>query len=719
MRIPREFIRTLVERADVADIVGERVQLKRRGNNWFGLCPFHTEKTPSFSVNPERGFYHCFGCGAHGTALDFIVKTECAGDFIAGVETLAKRMGMDIPREKGAGGGGSEKAAADMAGLLQAALGRWRRLLSETPQAREYLKGRGMTGETAARFSLGFAADDWRGLEGFLPDYNSDLVVRAGLVRVREKEGRRYDYFRGRVMFPIFTSPTRLVGFGGRALGDEEPKYLNSPESPLFAKGRTLFGLPQASDFARRRNRLIVCEGYMDAVMLSQAGFGESVATMGTAATAPQMEKAARAADNVIFAFDGDNAGRAAAWRALEGILPALRDGKGVSFLFLPAGEDPDSFIQKKGAGAFESLLGNAKSLGDYAVERLLENTGAETDEGRRSAAARGAAALLAKVHGERAPFLRDILQKTFAKRIGLDPGLLTRQAAARADSERTRTAQRIGANRRGGFRMRTGAMLTLLCCLYARPELGLTLDESPPLPGVEGEAEAVEVVLSRLRFRGADSEGEEREGSEMNVAQWLEEKGFSGVAQQVILESRRFVIGEANPEGDFYEALRALKRRHLERIRAGMNVWLEPIKGNTDANTNEGDTVLHHVAATNTPEALERAKLLIEGGAEVNAKNEDGATPLHSAALRNAPILAQLLIEHGADVNMKSKSGATPLHSTVFMNSLETAKLLIERGAEVNAKDNDGRTPMDFAISYKNDEMQSLLKRHGGCCER
>ena len=609
MRIPREFIRTLVERADVADIVGERVQLKRRGNNWFGLCPFHTEKTPSFSVNPERGFYHCFGCGAHGTALDFIVKTECAGDFIAGVETLAKRMGMDIPREKGAGGGGSEKAAADMAGLLQAALGRWRRLLSETPQAREYLKGRGMTGETAARFSLGFAADDWHGLEGFLPDYNSDLVVRAGLVR--EKEGRRYDYFRGRVMFPIFTSPTRLAGFGGRALGDEEPKYLNSPESPLFAKGRTLFGLPQASDFARRRNRLIVCEGYMDAVMLSQAGFGESVATMGTAATAPQMEKAARAADNVIFAFDGDDAGRAAAWRALEGILPALRDGKGVSFLFLPAGEDPDSFIQKKGAGAFESLLGNAKSLGDYAVERLLENTGAETDEGRRSAAARGAAALLAKVHGERAPFLRDILQKTFAKRIGLDPGLLTRQAAARADSERERARppEKMDARRRGSFRMRPESpLLLLLCCLHARPELGLDLEESPPLLGSAGEAEATALVLSRLRFRGGDSEeeeGEEQEGGGINVAQWLEEEGFSGVARQV-RESRRFVewkverpeegeeknpakeeerenVSQANPEGDFHQVLRSLERLRLKRTGAGKNEWLEKIRGETE----------------------------------------------------------------------------------------------------------------------------------------
>ena len=434
MKIPREFLRTLSERANIVEVVGARVDLKRRGADWFGLCPFHTEKTPSFSVNPAEGFYHCFGCQAHGSALDFILKTECGGDFLAAVETLAARVGLEVPREKG-DGGAATRAAKEMEGLLQSALGRWRRLLSETPLAQEYLKQRGMTGETAAWFSLGYSANVWRGLEGFLPDYNGDLAVRAGLVR--EKEGRRYDYFRGRVMFPIFTSPTRLAGFGGRALGDGEPKYLNSPESPLFDKGRVLFGLPQAADAARRRNRLIVCEGYMDAVMLSQAGFRESVATMGTAATAAQMEKAARAADNIIFAFDGDDAGRAAAWRALEGILPALRDGKSVSFLFLPGGEDPDSFIQKRGAAAFEDLTKQAKSLGAYAPERLLEISQGDTDEGRRSGAARQAALLLSMVNGERAPFLRDILRKTFAQRIGVNPALLNREAAAQARRER------------------------------------------------------------------------------------------------------------------------------------------------------------------------------------------------------------------------------------------------------------------------------------------
>ena len=441
-----------------------------------------------------------------------------------------------------------------------------------------------MTGETAARFSLGFATDDWRGLEGFLPDYNGAAVVRAGLVR--EKEGRRYDYFRGRVMFPIFTSPTRLAGFGGRTLGDDEPKYLNSPESPLFAKGRTLFGLPQAADFARRRNRLIVCEGYMDAVMLSQAGFGESVATMGTAATAMQMEKAARAADNVVFAFDGDDAGKAAAWRALEGILAALRDGKSVSFLFLPSGEDPDSFIQKRGAGAFETLLGGAKSLGEYAAERLLENAGAETDEGRRSAAARGAAALLARVRGERAPFLRDILRRTFAERIGLDEGLLTREAKRSAEGGGVGVAReaRMDARRRGGFRMRPeGLLFSVLCCLHARPELGLGLEESPPLLGSAGEAEAVESALSRLRFRASGGEGEEDaergegEGG-MDIAGWLEEDGFLGVARQV-RESRRYADGGADPEEDFHHALKSLERRHTEKTGAGKSAWLEKIR--------------------------------------------------------------------------------------------------------------------------------------------
>ena len=441
-----------------------------------------------------------------------------------------------------------------------------------------------MTGETAARFSLGFAADEWRGLEGFLPDYNGAAVVRAGLVR--EKEGRRYDYFRGRVMFPIFTSPTRLAGFGGRTLGDDEPKYLNSPESPLFAKGRTLFGLPQAADFARRRNRLIVCEGYMDAVMLSQAGFGESVATMGTAATAMQMEKAARAADNVVFAFDGDDAGKAAAWRALEGILAALRDGKSVSFLFLPSGEDPDSFIQKRGAGAFETLLGGAKSLGEYAAERLLENAGAETDEGRRSAAARGAAALLARVRGERAPFLRDILRRTFAERIGLDEGLLTREArrSAEGGGVGVARAERMDARRRGGFRMRPeGLLFSVLCCLHARPELGLGLEKSPPLLGSAGEAEAVESALSRLRFRASGGEGEEDaergegEGG-MDIAGWLEEDGFLGVARQV-RESRRYADGGADPEEDFHHALKSLERRHTEKTGAGKSAWLEKIR--------------------------------------------------------------------------------------------------------------------------------------------
>ena len=571
MRIPREFIRNLVDRADVAEVVGERVQLRRRGNNFFGLCPFHTEKTPSFSVNPERGFYHCFGCGAHGTALDFIVKTECAGDFIAGVESLAKRMNMAIPRESG-GDDSGDKMRGDLSALLHAAMGRWRRLLAETPKARDYLKGRGMTGETAKKFSLGYAADDWRGLDGFLPDYNSEAVLRAGLAR--EKDGRRYDYFRGRVMFPILSAPERVVGFGGRALGDDEPKYLNSPDSPLFAKGRNLFGLPQASDAARRRNRLIVCEGYMDVVMLSQAGFEESAATMGTAATTAQMEKAARAADNVIFAFDGDDAGRAAAWRATGGILPALRDGKAVSFLFLPSGEDPDSFIQKNGAAAFENLLANAKPLGEYAAEQLLESAGAETDEGRRSAAAQGGIALLAKLRQDQAPFLHGILKKSMAERIGVSEGELEKRARARAAAPRRAVP-------RGRFVMnRAGLPFQLLSCLAAEPALAAELEESMPSLSdtADEEINVTHMVLSHLRFRDEGDEAAERD-----IPAWLEKEGYPVVAKQLQEGKNRFARSGANPAEDFRGALRALERRHLEKTGTRKKAWLEKIQAETE----------------------------------------------------------------------------------------------------------------------------------------
>ena len=606
MRIPREFIRNLVDRADVAEVVGERVQLRRRGGNFFGLCPFHTEKTPSFSVNPERGFYHCFGCGAHGTALDFIVKTECAGDFIAGVESLAKRMNMTIPRESG-GDDSGDKMRGDLSALLHAAMGRWRRLLAETPKARDYLKGRGMTGETAKKFSLGYAADDWRGLDGFLPDYNSEAVLRAGLAR--EKDGRRYDYFRGRVMFPILSAPERVVGFGGRALGDDEPKYLNSPDSPLFAKGRNLFGLPQASDAARRRNRLIVCEGYMDVVMLSQAGFEESVAAMGTAFTAAQMEKAARAAKNIIFAFDGDDAGKHAASRTAVAILPALRDGMGVSFLFLPKGEDPDSYVQRHGAAAFETMLTNATPLVRFLTDHFWESAKVGTDEGQKSAAASQGAKALGQLRGEekseappptpafrrlsgqrgegqrestqpasegrvdysrlvrrdKAPFLRELLKRSLADKTDASKEMLEEHSRLPA---RARTPD--NAVFQHGFRMRPeGLLFRLLSCLAAKPALAADLEETPPLIGAPGEPELVDMVLSRLRFHDA----------RINVPEWLESKGYALVAEQLRYGTLwRFArIGE-DPTGEFNSVLRALERRHLEKTGAGQKAWLEKV---------------------------------------------------------------------------------------------------------------------------------------------
>ena len=397
-------------------------------------------------------------------------------------------------------------------------------------------------------------------------------------------------------MFPIFTSPTRLVGFGGRALGDDEPKYLNSPESPLFDKGRTLFGMPQASEAARRRNRLIVCEGYMDVVMLSQAGFAESAAAMGTAATAAQMARAARAADNIVFAFDGDDAGRAAAWRAAEGILPALRDGKGVSFLFLPRGEDPDSLIQKRGADAFEKLLASAKPLGEYAAAHLLESAGAETDEGRRSAAARAGAMFLAKVRVDNAPFLRGILQKTLAETIGVDPKLLDRESHSQAQSQMQSGAMSDGGSgmpprMRGTFRMREGGMLfELLCCLVAKPELAAELEESPPpLLGASGEPELANLALSRLRFRNPDGGGEsggadDGDDSETaDVPSLLEREGYAAAAKQLRHGAKRFARADVRPDDDFRNVVESLRRKHLEKTGAGKKAWLQKIRA--DAN--------------------------------------------------------------------------------------------------------------------------------------
>lgn len=380
--IPQAFIQDLLSRVDIVDVVESAVQLKRAGANYSACCPFHTEKTPSFTVSPAKQFYHCFGCGAHGTAISFLMEYHGMG-FIDAVKDLASRVGMTVPEPDPAFRRQAETPAGpDLTELLAAAARYYKEQLKRSETAIKYLKGRGLTGEIAARFGLGYAPDGWQNLEAAVPNYADKALVDAGLV-IQNEEGRRYDRFRDRIMFPIVNPRGDIIGFGGRVLGRGEPKYLNSPETPVFEKGRELYGLFQARQAIRAAGRVLVVEGYMDVVALAQHGVEYAVATLGTATTPVHVQKLLRQTDEVVFAFDGDKAGRKAAWRALEQSLAALADGKQIRFLFLPEGEDPDTYIRSQGREAFEALVAQAEPLSRYLLDELQANVDMATPEGR------------------------------------------------------------------------------------------------------------------------------------------------------------------------------------------------------------------------------------------------------------------------------------------------------------------------------------------------
>ncbi|MEN9629855.1 MAG: primase DnaG, partial [Pseudomonadota bacterium] len=359
--IPAGFLQDLLSRVDIADVVGRHVELKRGGANLMGLCPFHAEKSPSFSVSPVKQFYYCFGCGASGDAIRFL--TEHTGmSFIDAVTELAQSVGMQVPQEQVSPEERERRQRLSerrlsLTGVLQRAAQHYRTQLKSSPEAIQYLKRRGLSGEIAARFGLGYAPPGWRGLASVFPSYDDPLLEEAGLVRsstddpdAPAEERKRYDWFRHRVMFPIRAVGGEIIGFGARVLDDSKPKYLNSPETPVFSKGRELYGLFEARQAIRERGHCLVVEGYMDVVALAQNGFGNAVATLGTACTAEHIQKLFRFTDSVVFSFDGDAAGRRAAGRALEAALPHATDLRQVRFLFLPPEHDPDSFVRAKGA---------------------------------------------------------------------------------------------------------------------------------------------------------------------------------------------------------------------------------------------------------------------------------------------------------------------------------------------------------------------------------
>jgi DNA primase len=466
--IPQGFIQDLVSRVDIVEVVGRHVELKKAGINHKGLCPFHGEKTPSFIVSPSRQTYHCFGCGAHGDAIRFLVEQGGLG-FLDAVRELAQQVGLAVPEDSAspedrARAAQEREQRASLSDVLARAGEHYRQALKNSPRAIDYLKRRGLTGAIAARFGLGYAPEGWRPLASAFPRYDDPQLAECGLVIVQgadeglaEADQKRYDRFRDRIMFPIRSVRGEVIGFGGRVLDQGEPKYLNSPETPVFHKGQELYGLFEARQAVRERGYALVVEGYMDVVALAQSGFGNAVATLGTACTAEHVVKLFRFTESVVFSFDGDAAGRRAAARALEAALPHATDLRSIRFLFLPTEHDPDSYVRDLGAAAFEKAVSDAVPLS----EQLLTHAAADCD----LATAEGRSRMLGQARPllEQLPdgLLREQLLAELSRRGGVDAATLAahwqrtaRPRAPRADQEadegRGAAGHRAGGRSRG-----------------------------------------------------------------------------------------------------------------------------------------------------------------------------------------------------------------------------------------------------------------------------
>ena len=423
--IPQSFIQDLLNRVDIVDVIEGHLPLKKAGANYIACCPFHGEKTPSFTVSPTKQFYHCFGCGAHGTAVSFMM--EYVGvDFIEAINDLASRVGIQVPAPEKkeydgtsgfrVGGENKESSSQNMFEAMSTITKFYKDQLKCSERGISYLKKRGLTGETAARFGIGYSPAGWQNLAEIFPDYESPILVKIGMVKENE-EKKRYDRFRDRIMFPILNLKGKVVGFGGRVITKDEPKYLNSPETPLFEKGQELYNLFAARRAIRDAKKVLVVEGYMDVVVLSQYGIEYAVATLGTATTPRHVQKLLRQTDDIVFCFDGDDAGRKAAWRALENSLAQFVDGKNIGFLFLPDGEDPDSYVQKFGKDSFEGLIDQALPLSVFLFQRLSEGMNLQTSEGCTKLV-KNSKPLLAQIT---APILSLMLIKRLAELSGIN----------------------------------------------------------------------------------------------------------------------------------------------------------------------------------------------------------------------------------------------------------------------------------------------------------
>jgi DNA primase len=423
-RIPQPFIDEIVARSDIVEIISARVPLKKAGREFKACCPFHNEKSPSFWVSPDKQFYHCFGCGAHGTAIGFLMQYEKM-EFFDAVADLAQRAGLEIPREAQKAG---ESGSADLHEVMARAARFFEQNLADNARAQEYVRSRGIDAKTSARFALGYAPDSWDALRNRFGAQEEDRrqILQLGLIIERDTRGGEraagfYDRFRDRLMFPIRDSRGRVIGFGGRIIDQGEPKYLNSPETPLFHKGRELYGLYEARQARADFKRLMIVEGYMDVVRLHQAGITYAVATLGTATTQEHLNKIFRLTSEVVFCFDGDRAGRQAAWRALENSLALARDGRELRFMFLPEGHDPDTLIAEEGSEAFENRLTTALPLSEYLIQHLVTEVDLNHDEGRAKLKALAAPLFARMPEG----IYREMLAERLAARVSMPAAAL------------------------------------------------------------------------------------------------------------------------------------------------------------------------------------------------------------------------------------------------------------------------------------------------------
>jgi len=508
-RIPQHFIDELIARTDIVELIGGRVQLKKAGREWKACCPFHAEKTPSFWVSPEKQFYHCFGCGAHGTALGFLMEHDKL-PFPDAVDELASRLGLEVPREDD-GRGTRARPGDELFELLAQAAQFYRDSLRESARVNQYLAGRGITPETCVKFAIGYAPDSWDAvLRRFGGSTERErMLADAGLVVLRSGKGESgyYDRFRDRVMFPIRDARGRVIAFGGRIIDAGEPKYLNSPETPLFHKSRELYGLYEARQALRKFERLLVVEGYVDVARLAQSGIAYAVATLGTATTPEHLNRLFRVTSEIVFCFDGDRAGRAAAWRALENALEHARDGRQLRFLFLPEGQDPDTLVGAEGAAAFESRLATAQPLSEFLVMQLAAQADLASIDGR-ARLAELARPLLARVP---AGVYHELLLERVAQEVRMPAGRLAELLKARpAVFRRTRPA-------RGGSRPASAGRHPLLTqailLLLHHPSAARAVGEAPTF--LEADHKGFAVLRELLEMA--------RAAPELSTAQLIE----------------------------------------------------------------------------------------------------------------------------------------------------------------------------------------------------